>query len=107
MIEISIMDNFIPMATDIYITNKIGTTRQFLQPDGSWVAVEINELIRRDDVKPTMRLPMDLGRELLNSLMNHYHGADDARALRRDYDEERKRVDRLTAAMIEIAKDRT
>lgn len=38
-------------------------------------------------------------RALLDALTRYYHGAEDTRALRRDYDDERKRVDRLTATL--------
>lgn len=46
-----------------------------------------------NDVKPTLVLPADSGRALLQALVEHYQGAEDTRALRRDYDAERKRVD--------------
>lgn len=41
------------------------------------------------------------GRALLQALVEHYQGAEDTRALRRDYDHERQRVDRLVDALIE------
>lgn len=104
MIEIRVVEEWrTGFHTDIYVTNKIGTTRQFLQPDGNWIAVEVSELAVRDDVKPTCRLPMELGKELLQELMNHYHGADDARMLRKDYDAERMRVDKMINALIDLA----
>jgi hypothetical protein len=40
---------------------------------------------------------------LLTSLGRHFDGAEDMRALRRDYDAERQRVDRLTGALIQLA----
>jgi len=46
--------------------------------------------------KPTLTLTDDMARALMEELTRHYHGADDSRALRRDYDAERKRVDDLT-----------
>ena len=41
------------------------------------------------------------GRALLQALVEHFQGADDTRALRRDYDHEKQRVDRLVDALIE------
>lgn len=45
--------------------------------------------------EPTLRLGGEEARALLDALTVHFHGADDARALRRDYDHERQRVDTL------------
>lgn len=53
-------------------------------------------------VAPTLTLDDDTARALLEELTRHYHGADDTRALRRDYDNERGRVDKLTDALIGI-----
>jgi hypothetical protein len=53
--------------------------------------------------QPTMRLDDDTSRALLEALTRYYHGAEDTRALRLDYDAERKRVDKLTDAVIGIA----
>jgi hypothetical protein len=55
-------------------------------------------------VDPTLTLDDDQARALLDGLMRHYHGAEDTRALRRDYDDERKRVDRLTTALGDVVK---
>ena len=52
---------------------------------------------------PTLTLSDDMARALLAELTRHYHGADDSRALRRDYDAERVRVDRLTEAVCGLA----
>ena len=51
----------------------------------------------------TMTMPEDVARALLDALTRWYHGAEDTRALRRDYDAERQRVDKLTDAVIGIA----
>lgn len=51
------------------------------------------------DVAPTLQLGDNEARALLEALARHYGGADDVRALRRDYDAERKRVDTLTSAL--------
>lgn len=55
------------------------------------------------EIAPTLRLRDIDARALLDALARHYHGAEDTRALRRDYDAERKRTDQLTATLGVIA----
>jgi hypothetical protein len=50
--------------------------------------------------KPTLVLEDDEARALLDALTRHFHGAEDTRALRRDYDAERQRVDKMINALI-------
>lgn len=52
----------------------------------------------------TLHLNEDMARSLLAALLKHYNGADDARMLRKDYDAERARVDKLTDAVMVIAR---
>lgn len=52
---------------------------------------------------PTLVLTDEVARSLLDALTRHYQGAEDTRALRRDYDAERGRVDRLIDAVVTIA----
>lgn len=53
-------------------------------------------------VEPTFVLSDDMARALLQALSEHYGGAAvDARALRADYDAERRRVDRLIDKLLE------
>lgn len=47
-----------------------------------------------------VRLSDEFARSLLTALMAHYHGGEDTRSLRRDYDAERKRVDKMIDALI-------
>lgn len=66
--------------------------------------VPVDPMTATDGVTaPTFRLCDDMARALLEELTRHYHGADDSRALRRDYDAERGRVDKLTDALIGVA----
>lgn len=48
---------------------------------------------------PTITIPDEVARALLDALAAHYGGTGDTRQLRRDYDAERARVDRLIAAL--------
>ena len=47
-----------------------------------------------------LRLTGDEARALLESLIRYFHGAEDTRALRKDYDHEKQRVDKLIDSMI-------
>lgn len=60
--------------------------------------------VAASDIKPSLILPYDSGRALLQALVEHYQGAEDTRALRRDYDAERKRVDEHTKTIADIAR---
>lgn len=57
-----------------------------------------------EPVEPTLRIGDSEARALLEALTRHYGGADDMRALRRDYDAERKRVDMLTMELTTVTR---
>lgn len=73
-----------------------------MDSDGSWI-LEPFEDPAAGPVTPTFRLPDEGPRALMEALARYYHGDGDTRALRRDYDAERGRVDKLTDALIGIA----
>jgi hypothetical protein len=52
---------------------------------------------------PTFRLGHEEARAILDALTAHFHGDGDTRALRRDYDAERKRVDQLAGTLSTLA----
>lgn len=62
-------------------------------------AGEITDGRTEPTIEP-LRLYDDEGRVLLAALLRHYEGSDDTRALRKDYDAERARVDRLIGALL-------
>lgn len=68
------------------------------------IGVEANYAADEAHHKPTVVLPYDSGRALLEALVHHYQGAEDTRALRRDYDAERKRVDEQAKTLADIAR---
>jgi len=51
---------------------------------------------------PTLTLGHDEAIALMGALHTHYQGVDDQRMLRKDYDAERGRVDKMIGALIEI-----
>lgn len=54
-------------------------------------------------IDPTLRLDHEEANALLVALTNHYQGVDEQRALRKDYDHERGRVDKLIDVVTTIA----
>jgi hypothetical protein len=74
--------------------------------DGSFVRWE--QVAPGDAIEPSLVLPDgDFARALLDTLTRHYHGAEDTRALRRDYESERSRVDQLIGTVSKIADQAT
>lgn len=53
--------------------------------------------------EPTLSLPDDLARALLDALLRHYQGASDMHTVRADLIAERKRSDKMIDALIGIA----
>lgn len=60
-----------------------------------------------EEGEPTLILYDDEARALLDALVAHYQGAENTQTLRRDYDHERARVDKLTDAVTGIATNLT
>lgn len=56
------------------------------------------------DLAPTFQIGDSEARALLEALTGHYRGGEDTRALRRDYESERARVDILTAALVDVTR---
>jgi hypothetical protein len=57
-----------------------------------------------DHAEPTIRLRESQALALLTALQRHFEGGEQVARLRKDYDAERARVDKLTDAVLEIAK---
>jgi hypothetical protein len=97
-----------------FVFDGIGIAIRDKNEDGARYAVRFGEYGHleweyrtRDEAltvqSPPMVLTDDIARALLQELIRYYHGAEDTRSLRRDYDHERGRVDKLTEALIAIA----
>lgn len=77
----------------------------------TWVSGEVRVLDREGSAADPaemwdswLRLPEDDARALYEALAEHFgHAGHDIRALRKDYDAERARVDRLIGAVIKEA----
>lgn len=73
----------------------------YVGPDSATAVIELGfrgarwESCEAHERLPTITIPDDVARALLDALSTHYGGAADTRTLRRDYEDERKRVDKL------------
>lgn len=66
--------------------------------------VEFETQDQSQQVQHWLSLPDGAARALLDALSQHYGGTGDTRQVRRDLDAERSRVDKLTDAVIDIAR---
>lgn len=99
MIRAHIFDNFHSFGFSVAFVNECeGMPREVARFDGGSFA-GWETVVSGEQVKPAVVLDDNMGRALLDALTRHYHGAEDSRALRRDYDDERKRVDRLAGIL--------
>lgn len=60
-----------------------------------WETVSVGQAV----TGPTIRIPTEFARALLDALLRHYQGASDMHQLRQDFLHEQKRVDQLTAVI--------
>lgn len=67
----------------------------------SWDRFETGDL---EPCAPTLSLGREEAHVLANALITYFGGVDDQRMLRRDYDAERSRVDKLVDAVVDIAR---
>lgn len=105
MIRAHIAHRFLADVLDVYIVDHLeGRQRLLTADDGRLHWREWQDDGTTAEEQPTLRLPGDSGRALLDALVHHYQGAEDTRALRRDYDNERKRVDELTQVIADVTR---
>ena len=102
MIRAYVSDHHYGMGVSIAIVNHLGEGESLpamvkrFGEDGLETWDQLEPLAQ---IRPTLTLTDDEARSLLDSLTRHYHGAEDTRALRRDYDAERERVDKLISML--------
>jgi hypothetical protein len=99
-IRVRVDENFATGGIDVWVVEKFDAGRRsLLRPNGQWeIAADLGATQLTSD--PSLRLPEYVGRPLLDALIRHYDGAEDTHNLRRDYDAERARVDRLIGAFL-------
>lgn len=105
MIRVQVADDFSRFGIAILIGNyedgRCTASLQFTEFGQSWEEHE-----RGAQIEPTLRLEHEEAEALLAALATRYQGVDDQRALRKDYDAERGRVDKLIDVVTGIAQTR-
>lgn len=86
---------------DLYVGHEYEGCYTSVAADGSRTTLNPED---QTPSEPTITLLEAEARALLSALLRHFEGGDDMRALRKDYDAERGRVDKLTDAVIHFAK---
>lgn len=72
--------------------------------DDGHISYEWEPVERNTEIRPTLCLGHAEAIALMTALNAHFSGVDDQRALRKDYDDERKRVDDLTGVLSGVLK---
>lgn len=113
MIKAFVREDFIGMRLAITLVNQPNSDSLDIQPlimrfdvteDGR-ASTRWEQFDPSTDVQPTLALATEYARVLADALHTFFSGADDARMLRKDYDDERKRVDRLTDTLCAVARE--
>jgi hypothetical protein len=100
MIEIRLSDDFMIDGLAIYISDKqAGQSRYILRLRENGTQ-DWEQLDPATMTEPTLKLPGEAARALLDALLRHYEGASDMHTVRSDLLHERARVDKLTDAII-------
>lgn len=89
-----------PDAIGVYLLDDHGMRVSVAQP-AELVFTECEDQFAMLPDRPTLFLPDNHARALLDALSAHYGGTSDTRTLRRDYDAERARVDKMLGAILE------
>jgi len=105
VIKVRIADNMMADGISVLIENRGDGPRQVMRMQSD--ALNGWELLPADAAlmspAPTMVLPDDAARPLLDALLRWYQGAEDTRAARADLLHERARVDKLLDTISRIA----
>lgn len=109
MIRAHVSERHFGHAVDIFIVDHQEDGKRILRmnEDGSSTWSDVisgSPAYTADTPKPTMSLPWDTARTVLDALTQHYKGAEDTRQLRCDYDAERKRVDVQASVIADVVK---
>lgn len=86
------------MNLELIIGRRLGEHVEYITGLGEGTTrVEVRE---PHEIAPTLTIPDEMARLLMDALIQHYGGATSTRQLRSDFEHERKRVDRMIESMI-------
>jgi hypothetical protein len=102
VIHVHVTDNHFAQGVRVFVINDLGDEKRILRNPGqigfdSWETFQPNT-----EVEPTFALRDEESRALLEALVRHYQGAEDTRALRKDYDAALKRADAKDALVADV-----
>lgn len=83
----------------VYIADETAHGYEYVQPDGTVLSIRTDDSAALD-LEPSLTLREEHARALLDALITHFNGGENTRQLRKDYDAERARVDRLLDALV-------
>lgn len=95
-----VVDNLPLAGVDVVLVQQTDQGRVVWGPGSSRRCFVRDAVTPDPDEVDVLHLTDDDARALLAGLLQHYQGSEDLRGLRRDYDAERARVDRLIDHLI-------
>lgn len=98
--RVHVREDYVRDALEFFIIEDSTNGRAQFFADGTVEWHPLDEVAAMTEPRASLTLREDHARALLQALLRHYQGGDDLRALRKDYDAERARVDRLIGAFI-------
>lgn len=91
-----VSDDFARNGVSIFLAHDRGNGRALANPvELAWSEAAASEAAAGWVHDPTLRLPDDVARALLDALVAHYGGTSEVQTLRKDYLAERARVDKM------------
>jgi hypothetical protein len=106
-VDISIVQHFESDGVPMPEARQIMRLEPVIRGDQSYLITQWEPITPGEETQPTLRLADQEAIALMTALVAQYQGVDDQRMLRRDYDAERGRVDKLVDAVTAIAQQRT
>ena len=96
-------DDFMIDGLAVYVSLKHGPQQRQVMHCHGENSVSWDDVDPAGIVEPTIKLPGEAARALLDALLRHYQGASDMHTVRSDLLHERERVDKLTSGLLQIA----
>lgn len=85
----------------IYLADETRHGYEYVQPDGTVLSIAKDDPATAE-LEPSLTLREEHARALLDALITHFNGGENTRQLRKDYEAERARVDRLIGVLTSV-----
>lgn len=103
-VDIAIVQHFESDGVPMPEARQIMRLEPIVRGDQSYLITQWEPIVPGEEMQPTLRLADQEAIALMTALVAQYQGVDDQRMLRRDYDAERGRVDKLVDVISDIAR---